>query len=84
MTLDELKKEAKKQGYYVMKPSTNYTKFLPCTCGYKKRTELHAENSYMIAYQCKRCGLQSEFRPSAEEARIAWNELIERSADDGR
>ena len=77
MTLEELKKEAKKQGYYVMKPTSIYTKFLPCTCGYNKRTEVHAEDTFAIAYKCKKCGLQSEFREKAEWARQAWNEMIE-------
>ena len=82
MTLNELREEAKKHGYYLMKPSTSYTKLLPCTCGHKHRVEIIRDS--MIAYQCKTCGKQSEFAYTREMARKEWNAMIERETDDGR
>ena len=82
MTLEELRREARNHGYYLMKPTPNYTKLLPCTCGHKHRTELIKDNKF--AYECKTCGKRSEFAYTREMARKEWNKMIERETDDGR
>lgn len=77
MTVEELKEEAKKHGYYLLKPTpTNkYVKLLPCTCGYKHRERVYDDNNY-IAFRCKKCGKQSDFKRVISWAVEAWNEMI--------
>lgn len=81
MTFEELKKEAKKQGYKLIKIKPS-VKFLPCICGCKRRTWW--SSSYMMSDRksetfvvCKRCGLQSpKVVGNNNDVKIAWNNMI--------
>lgn len=77
MTFDELKKEAKQQGYNLIKIKPR-EKFLPCTCGAKR----HQWHSYVDGRSaaCKKCGKESPIVPKSStdnEVISAWNRMIE-------
>lgn len=75
MTLDELKIEAEKHGYKLIKKQTS-VKLLPCTCGCKRRTELFCAGQFL--YACNRCGKKSPMSDTVNGAKRAWNEMIEK------
>ena len=84
MTLDELKTEAEKLGYRLVK-NQPYIKLLPCTCGRKIIKEWYdagfwAGDKYF--YACPRCGKKSPPAKTIRGARIAWNEMIEKEKKD--
>ena len=70
MTFEELKAEAKRQGYNLIKKKERI-KLLPCTCG-NKRPELwfKYEGGY---YRCQKCGNESTCGFSKNEAKLNWN-----------
>ena len=77
MTLEELKIEAKNQGYKLIK-DTQYEKFLPCRrCGLNRR-ERHCGfvngDSY-VRYVCIKCGYYVEGK-TENEAKHNWNEKM--------
>lgn len=78
MTVDELKEEAKKLGYNVIKRQERI-KLKPCKCGRKRIDQwidwIHREAN--IYYKCPQCGRQSEKCETEREARIAWNDMVE-------
>ena len=82
MTLDELKVEAEKLGYTLIKKSES-VKMLPCTCGCKRRTEWFGKGQ--IFYSCNGCGKKSPPAKTERGAKRAWNEMIEKEvkSDEG-
>lgn len=82
MTLDEMKVEAEKLGYNLIK-KPEIIKMLPCTCGCKRRTEWFCEGQFF--YSCNRCGKKSPLSKTTRGARRAWNVMIEgeEKKDDG-
>lgn len=76
MTLEELKVEAKNQGYNLIK-YTPYEKFLPCKCGHNRRKKYYAlYNSglgYSYRYMCTKCGYFVDGK-TEKEAKHNWNE----------
>lgn len=82
MTLEELKTEAKKQGYRLI-PITKKEPFLPCTCGCNRRTHWWKWDINRDVYilRCERCG--KEARGSSElEVRRNWNEMIRKERNE--
>lgn len=78
MTFEELKKEAKHQGYNLIKIKPR-EKFLPCTCGAKRHQWHNYVNGRSVA--CKRCGKESPIVPKSStdnEVISAWNRMIEK------
>ena len=77
MTVDELKIEAKKLGYNIIKKA-EYIKLLPCKCG-KKYPMVW---SYMdgFFYKCPKCGAKSKMAKTEREARINWNNMVEQGS----
>jgi len=82
MTVEELKLEAKKLGYNIIKIPPKPVKLLPCVCG-RKRIDNYVtydsvakESGYI--YKCT-CGLRSERGKTIREAREKWNEAVERT-----
>lgn len=75
MRLDELKAEAEKLGYTLIKKSESI-KMLPCTCGCKRRTEWFSKGQIFVS--CKRCGKKSPLSNTERGAKRAWNEMIEK------
>ena len=77
MTLEELKAEAKKMGYKLIKDSP-YERFLPCTCGCNKRESRFIPLSYhrgIVRYVCKKCGKAAE-GVDEKDAKHNWNLMI--------
>lgn len=78
MTLDELKAEAKKRGYYLMKIQP-YAKLLPCpVCGSKRTQEwIVGKNGYSnYKRECSRCDFSAIEGVTKLEAREKWNEAV--------
>lgn len=78
MDVEELKKVAKENGFYLVK-AQSYTRILPCTCGSKRRKcsmNVKRGKIYMNLV-CIRCGKAGPAGSTMEEARMAWNNMIE-------
>ena len=84
MTLKELKAEAKKRGYMLVKDS-RAQKLSQCTCGCKilewRVSRWPDGNFYYFA--CKKCGKKSEYGKNEIEALKKWNEMIESEMKNG-
>lgn len=84
MTLKELKAEAKKRGYKLVKDS-RAPKFNPCTCGCKVLEKWVSRwpdgNFYYLV--CKKCGKKSGYGKTQAEAVKQWNEMIESEMKNG-
>ena len=74
MTVNELKAEAKKLGYNLI-PIQENIKFLPCVCGYNRRSHLITRTGEF--YECQKCGIQSPEGKNETEAKKLWNKMIE-------
>ena len=74
MTLEELKAEADRQGYYLEKKKV-YTKLMPCICG-KKRIHLWCSSDGTWFYICPKCGRESQPSKTQIGAKRNWNNLI--------
>lgn len=78
MTFEELKEEAKRQGYKLIKIIPKET-FLPCVCGCNKRTwwiNPWDETKYV---ECQKCGLKTEgvsTSCSDNEVIKQWNKMV--------
>ena len=70
MTFEELKAEAKKQGYKLTK-EIKYEKLQKC-CGKCPQQEISI-NPKGKYYYCKNCGKKGEIANSWYQARINWN-----------
>jgi hypothetical protein len=78
MTLDELKAEAKAQGYRLM-PIIPYVKLAPCKCGRKRIEEWFVcDGTGGIFFQCPVCGMKSPKGKTEREAREKWNEEVQK------
>lgn len=74
LTLDELKAEAKRQGYKLIKDNP-IPKFNPCICGANHRTEWkNTRGAY--CYECMECGRTSSWGDNRREARENWNRMV--------
>ena len=71
MTFEELKAEAKRQGYNLIKKKESI-KLLPCTCG-NKRPEIwfNYDGGY---YRCQKCGNTGIVASSKNAAKRNWND----------
>lgn len=78
MTFDELKAEAKRQGYNLIKIQ-KYIPLTPCVCGAKRSVKVYCTRFGNVC-MCSNCGKSTEEVKSARKARTAWNELMEREA----
>lgn len=76
MTLEELKVEAKKQGYKLVK-DIPYEKFLPCKCGHNRRKKYYGfyNMGYSYRYVCNKCGYYVDGK-TEKEAKHNWNEKM--------
>lgn len=77
MTFEELKVEAKNQGYKLIKDTTTYEKFLPCKCGHNRRKRCYGfyNSSSNIRYVCMKCGYYADGK-TEKEAKHNWNEKM--------
>ena len=75
MTYEELKAEASKQGYSLVKKQNK--KLLPCTCGNKSRGRryIYRDGKSYIEIICNRCG--KNVRGTSEMVAIKnWNKEV--------
>lgn len=75
MTFEELKAEAEKQGYNLIKKQP-YVKLLPCTCG-EKRIALYQYYFGGWYCECTKCGKTSEIVQRQRQAKINWNKKVQ-------
>ena len=87
MTLEELKREAKKRGYGLIKLHSR-EKLLPCVCGHgrRKHCNMYVQKSGRFYYYlvCEKCGLKSPYADTEEEAKEKWNAMIEKYERENR
>lgn len=76
MTLDELKAEAKAQGYKLVKFQP-YIRISPCPCG-RKQIERWYYPGDGIFLKCPVCGRKGPLGRNEREARIKWNEEVQK------
>ena len=78
MTLNELKTEAEKLGYNLVKKKPPTVRLFSCTCGRKRLSSWGNEvtKEYLVA--CPICGNgeKNEWKKTEREARLLWNEYI--------
>lgn len=74
----KLKKEAAELGYYLMK-MRKYDKYLPCSCGGKKRKNINTKDNDgdpIVILECYKCGRQvMGFTP--KQAKENWNAVMQ-------
>lgn len=84
MTYEELKVEADKLGYNLVKKQ-KYIKLLPCTCGSRRRTmwitTIGGTRGFQRILACDKCGMEAPPGNTIQEAKENWNKMIEESAD---
>lgn len=78
MTVEELKLEAAKLGYKLIKKQESI-KFLPCICGRNARHLWWDCDTQMCFYRCKYCGFKGNQGKTERKAKINWNKTIEAS-----
>lgn len=78
MTYEELKTEAKKQGYSLVKQPV-YIKMLKCPCGAKNSTRYYSSGLLQKYYYCCKCGLHGEKTAhTTKQAKLNWNKAVEK------
>ena len=82
MTLEELKAEAKRQGYKLIKAKR--PRFELCLCGHNVHQWCSRTGMKRMVY-CKHCGLESPWIKGGNAAVIeAWNEMIREKKKDAQ
>lgn len=78
MTLEELKTEADKLGYRLVKKPERIT-MLPCpVCGSKNTSEWYAmEFGRYIFRKCNGCHFRGDYEKTPTKAKKKWNEAVE-------
>lgn len=76
MTREEIKAEAEKLGYKLVKHQP-YERLLPCTCGCNRRKTVYYLNYQALV--CTSCGKMAKGF-SREQAKRNWNEMIRKEA----
>lgn len=74
MDIEELKREADKLGYRLVKKPVS-VRLLKCTCGTRPDLWQWAGGYY---YECPNCDKKSEGRKYIKEAKLEWNRMIEK------
>ena len=86
MTLEELKAEAKAQGYKLIKNNPK-PKLLKCTCGRKDFSRWTRPKEDGVSFEwnieCRRCGKASGWADSERKAIEKWNDMIESEMKNG-
>lgn len=80
MTFEELKAEATRQGYNLVKMKPK-ERFLPCTCGCNQRTHWFSTVYDSITLECKRCEFKVSGKSEAD-AKRNWNIEIRKKLGD--
>jgi hypothetical protein len=77
MTFEELKAEAEKHGYSLVKKQ-KYVPLAKCPCGAKLKVRAY-DTIYGHAYKCLNCGLESYPSKTHKGARELWNKEVEKA-----
>lgn len=87
MTLEELKAEAERQGYKLMKKPEPMPKIKPCPCGRKILSRLYTwdrrTGTGYILIRCPKCGCEGDWGKNEREARELWNWETEMEEQNG-
>lgn len=77
MTIEELKTEAKKHGYHLIKDRP-YVRFKPCTCGCNTRQHWTkwTGTETLVMLRCTNCGREACGKDEIE-AKLNWNATID-------
>ena len=75
MTFEELKQEAKKQGFNLVKQPV-YIPLAKCSCG-ASRSVRCLYSIYGDRYKCIKCGLEGNPGKTNRQARENWNKAVE-------
>ena len=75
MTFEQLKEEANKQGYNLVKKQ-KYVPLSKCPCGAKLSVKAY-DTIYGHAYKCIECGFESYPQKTHKGAREYWNKAVE-------
>lgn len=79
MTIEELKAEADKLGYRLIKKQ-EYIHLLPCVCGHNSRTRWwRMDGSF---YECNQCGRRAPIGSTEAEAKTNWNKMVEEAENE--
>jgi len=73
MTIEQLRIEARKLGYYVY-PKNPREKLQPCVCGCNRRSHVY-NRAHGVTLVCKKCGREASGY-FEKEARSNWNKMI--------
>lgn len=73
MTLEELKVEADKLGYRVVKKKIQHVNLLPCLCGCKRRKHEYVDGKIRLV--CSKCRQTSSGYSLADASRN-WNRMV--------
>lgn len=76
MTIEELKAEADKLGYRILKKE-KYINLSPCSCGRKKPEKWHDAIEGNKFYQCRNCGRKAPGANTDKQAKKNWNKMME-------
>ena len=76
MTYEELKAEAKRQGYKLIKIPEKIV-FSNCICGagQRKRHHYYTTGNEQF-YECRECGFRSPSAKTQRQAKINWNKAV--------
>lgn len=80
MTIEELKAEAKAQGYYLQKIH-GYIKLIPCKCGHTP-TLWFSNSPKGKFYWCEKCDIKSPLAENERSARKMWNKMMTGAEDE--
>lgn len=76
MTYEELKAEAKAQGYNLVKIPPKVP-FMQCVCGRGRRSVGLWHSPMGQFFKCDYCGFSGGYGKNERKAKIAWNQAIE-------
>ena len=78
--IEEAIKLLKANGYSVTK-KPEPVKLLPCVCGRKRLSLWYMMGSGNEFYKCPNCDFAGESAKTTREAKILWNEAVEREKE---
>lgn len=73
--IEELKAEASKLGYILVK-KREFVPLLPCPCGAISKTKLIYSTDWSMFYRCSKCNFEGYRADTKYEARENWNRAV--------
>lgn len=78
LTLDELKEQAERLGYKLVKANP-YIRFEPCVCGNNRRVTWYNWSKCIVTLECNKCGYKVSGK-NETDAKIMWNTIMREKA----